>query len=101
MADRQFTEDTLVIATHNAGKMREIGALFAGFDIDILINKVMKNCSLMTNGIIFFPKYSGISIIYLEQKDVLQKNKVTISESNTYKTEKYDKPKSELSSNNS
>ena len=36
MADRQFTEDTLVIATHNAGKMREIGALFAGFDIDIL-----------------------------------------------------------------
>ena len=36
MNDRQFTEDTLVIATHNAGKMREIGALFAGFDIDIL-----------------------------------------------------------------
>jgi XTP/dITP diphosphohydrolase len=36
MADRQFTEDTLVIATHNAGKMREISALFAGFDIDIL-----------------------------------------------------------------
>ena len=36
MTDRQFTEDTLVIATHNAGKMREIGALFAGFDIDIL-----------------------------------------------------------------
>ena len=36
MADRQFTEDTLVIATHNAGKMREIGALFAGFDIHIL-----------------------------------------------------------------
>jgi XTP/dITP diphosphohydrolase len=36
MTDRQFTEDTLVIATHNAGKMREIGALFAGFDIHIL-----------------------------------------------------------------
>ena len=36
MTDRQFTEDTLVIATHNAGKMREIGALFAGFGIDIL-----------------------------------------------------------------
>ena len=36
MTTRQFTEDTLVIATHNAGKMREISALFAGFDIDIL-----------------------------------------------------------------
>ena len=36
MTDRQFTEDTLVIATHNAGKMREIGALFDGFDIHIL-----------------------------------------------------------------
>ena len=36
MTDRQFTEDSLVIATHNAGKMREISALFARFDIDIL-----------------------------------------------------------------
>ena len=36
MTDRQFTEDTLVIATHNAGKMREIGALFAGFELTIL-----------------------------------------------------------------
>ena len=36
MTNRQFTEDTLVIATHNAGKMREISALFAGFDIHIL-----------------------------------------------------------------
>ena len=36
MTNRQFTEDTLVIATHNAGKMREIGSLFAGFDINIL-----------------------------------------------------------------
>ena len=29
MTDRQFTEDKLVIATHNVGKMREIEALFA------------------------------------------------------------------------
>ena len=36
MTDRQFTEETLVIATHNVGKMREIGALFAGFNIHIL-----------------------------------------------------------------
>ncbi|NCW30573.1 MAG: non-canonical purine NTP pyrophosphatase, partial [Alphaproteobacteria bacterium] len=36
MTDRLFTEDTLVIATHNAGKMHEIKALFAGFGINIL-----------------------------------------------------------------
>jgi XTP/dITP diphosphohydrolase len=36
MTDRLFTEDTLVIATHNAGKMREIKALFGGFGINIL-----------------------------------------------------------------
>ncbi|XDZ62347.1 RdgB/HAM1 family non-canonical purine NTP pyrophosphatase [Alphaproteobacteria bacterium LSUCC0396] len=36
MTDRLFTEDTLIIATHNAGKMREIKALFAGFGINIL-----------------------------------------------------------------
>jgi XTP/dITP diphosphohydrolase len=36
MTNRQFTEDTLVIATHNAGKLREIGMLLAGFNIHIL-----------------------------------------------------------------
>ena len=39
MTDRQFTEDKLVIATHNDGKMREIGALFAGFDFTIISAK--------------------------------------------------------------
>jgi len=36
MTDRQFAEKTLVIATHNFGKMREIEALFSGFDFTIL-----------------------------------------------------------------
>ena len=36
MTDRQFTEDKLVIATHNVGKMREISALFANFNFTIL-----------------------------------------------------------------
>ena len=39
MTDRLFTEDKLVIATHNDGKMREIEALFAGFDFTILSAK--------------------------------------------------------------
>ena len=36
MKDRQFAEDTLVIATHNAGKMNEIRLLFSKFDFAIL-----------------------------------------------------------------
>ena len=36
MADRQFTENTLVVATHNTGKMREISSLFASFDFTVL-----------------------------------------------------------------
>ncbi len=39
MTDRQFIEDKLVIATHNDGKMREIEALFAGFDFTIISAK--------------------------------------------------------------
>lgn len=33
---RQFAEDILVIATHNEGKLREIEALFYGFDFTII-----------------------------------------------------------------
>ena len=39
MTDRQFTGNKLVIATHNVGKMREIEALFAGFDFTIVSAK--------------------------------------------------------------
>lgn len=36
MTDRRFTEDTLVIATHNAGKLREISKLFTGYEFSII-----------------------------------------------------------------
>ena len=36
MIDRQFIEDTLVIATHNTGKMEEFKALFANFNFTVL-----------------------------------------------------------------
>ena len=39
MTDRQFTGNKLVIATHNVGKMREIEALFTGFDFTIVSAK--------------------------------------------------------------
>ena len=39
MTGRQFTEDKLIIATHNVGKLREIEMLFAGFDFTIFSAK--------------------------------------------------------------
>ena len=36
MIDRQFKENTLVIATHNTGKMEEFKALFADFNFTVL-----------------------------------------------------------------
>ena len=45
-----------------------------------MINKVMKGCKLLTNGIIFFPKYSGTSIIYLDKKEEKSQVKVDIVE---------------------
>ncbi len=36
MTDRIFTNDTLVIATHNAGKLREINALFIDYPFSIV-----------------------------------------------------------------
>ena len=33
---RQFAEDQLIIATHNRGKLREIKALFDGFEFDVV-----------------------------------------------------------------
>ena len=36
MTDRMFTEDVLVIATHNAGKLHEIRALFADYPFSVV-----------------------------------------------------------------
>jgi len=36
MTDRAFSDDVLVIATHNAGKLREISALFADYPFHVV-----------------------------------------------------------------
>jgi XTP/dITP diphosphohydrolase len=36
MTERIFTDDTLVIATHNAGKLREINALFGDYPFSVV-----------------------------------------------------------------
>ncbi len=58
----------------------KINKLYEYNELDTMINKVMKGCKLLTNGIIFFSKYSGNSIIYLEKKDTNQNSKVGIIE---------------------
>ncbi|VVU95263.1 hypothetical protein CPAV1605_988 [seawater metagenome] len=60
----------------------KINKLYEYKDLDMMINKVMKGCKLLTNGIIFFSKYSGNSIIYLDKKEESSTNtKVQIVES--------------------
>ncbi len=58
----------------------KINKLYTYDEIDNMINKVMKGCKLLTNGIIFFPKYSGTSIIYLDKKEEKSQVKVEILE---------------------
>jgi hypothetical protein len=57
----------------------KINKLYEYSDLDTMINKIMKGCKLLTNGLIFFAKYSGTSIIFLE-KETTQNAKVEIIE---------------------
>ncbi len=85
MADRQFTEDALVIATHNVGKMQEIRTLFADFDLTILSaaalglsepdetehsfvgNAVLKaRTAALGSGVVSLADDSGLSVAALE-----------------------------------
>ncbi len=85
MADRQFTEDALVIATHNVGKMQEIRTLFADFDLTILSvtdlglcepdetersfvgNAVLKaRTAALRSGVVSLADDSGLSVAALE-----------------------------------
>lgn len=42
---------------------------FYNYDqLDELINDIIPSCSFETNGIIFYPKFSGITVIFIEKK---------------------------------
>jgi len=46
----------------------KINKLYEYEELDKLINEVIPNTSLSTSGIVFFPKYSGILVIFNESK---------------------------------
>ena len=52
----------------------KINKLYEYNDLDNLINNVMPACPIPNQGIIFYPKFSGITIIYLDK----QQDKVDI-----------------------
>lgn len=63
----------------------KINKLYSYNDLPNLINTVMKNCSITCQGLIFFPKFSGITIIYLEKRnDEIPKDKIRIVEAKSY-----------------
>jgi len=55
--------------------------------LENLIDNILPNCSIPTHGLVFYPKYSGISIIYIVKKfnkvDI-ETNQVQNSESKTF-----------------
>lgn len=72
MKSKYFTLDK-IFSTHLsdnpcANFPIKINKLYQYEEIDNLINNILPTISFPTNGIIFSPKYSGISIIFNEQK---------------------------------
>jgi len=60
----------------------KINKLYSYHELDTMITKVMPNLKLLTNGIIFFPKHSGTSIIFLNKKETKEETKIEIIEGN-------------------
>jgi len=46
----------------------KINKLYKYGDIEKLINEIMPNCGLNNNGLIFYPKISGIVVLYIDKK---------------------------------
>ena len=56
-------------------------------NVENLIRNVIPNCNISCQGLVFYPKYSGISIIHIEKKQeklVIESNQTQVIESKTY-----------------
>lgn len=69
----------------------KINKLYEYNDLENLINNIMTTCSIPNQGIIFYPKFSGITIIYLdkhqEKVDIYSKENINFSNIVTNLTE--------------
>jgi hypothetical protein len=56
-------------------------------EIENLITNVIPNCNIVSQGLVFYPKFSGISIIHIEKKQEkleIETNQTQVIESKTY-----------------
>ena len=64
----------------------KINKLYNYDELSTLVNQTIKNCSIPCQGLIFYPKFSGITMIYVERKN----DKIEISnESNEVNAPSY------------
>ena len=63
----------------------KVNKLYTYDELPELINNIMTNIKLNTNGIVFYPKLSGINVIHVEKKQ----EKVSISNMETVKQSSY------------
>ena len=68
----------------------KLNKLYNYEDLPELINKIIPSCSLINNGLIFYPKQSGVNILYIDKKIEkiekidIESNQVEKIESKTY-----------------
>lgn len=65
-----------------------VNSLFEYNDLPDLINDKMKNCPYNIHGLVFYPKYSGITTIYSDKKQ--QKIEINSTNNEVIKTTSYD-----------
>jgi hypothetical protein len=65
----------------------KLNKLWTYQELEELINNVLPNCTFSCNGLVFYPKYSGIFIIHMEKKNdkvEIESNQNQVIESKTY-----------------
>ena len=66
----------------------KLNKLYSYNDLTELIEKLIPNCSIPTQGLVFYPKYSGISIIHIEKK--VDKVDIETNQQPTFESKTYD-----------
>jgi N-acetyl-alpha-D-glucosaminyl L-malate synthase BshA len=66
----------------------KLNKLYKYEDLKNLIENIMPSCSIQTQGLVFYPKYSGISIIHIEKK--VDKVDIVVNQQPTFESKTYD-----------
>lgn len=66
----------------------KLNKLYSYNDLKELIENLIPSCSIPTQGLVFYPKYSGISIIHIEKK--IDKVDIETNQQPTFESKTYD-----------